>query len=124
MRPARAKALLVGQMSTLTYEQHLMLELIADKPIAATPEFARYTAVLAAAHLIELSPDAFWRLTPLARPCWNHEAVGCISETMPRSPAPELAQRKTLRTPIRRALELVTRRGVRGKAGHQALGSL
>lgn len=65
MRPALAKALLVRQMSTLTYEQHLVLELIADKPIAATPDFARYAIVLAAAHLIELTPDAFWRLTPL-----------------------------------------------------------
>ena len=33
---------------TLTDEQHLMLELIADKPLPAIPEIARYTGVLAA----------------------------------------------------------------------------
>ena len=41
----------------LTDEQHLMLELIADKPLAAIPEIARYTGVLAAARLIELTPE-------------------------------------------------------------------
>ena len=40
---------------TLTDEQHLMLELIADKPLPAIPEIARYTGVLAAARLIELT---------------------------------------------------------------------
>ena len=38
---------------TLTDEQHLILELIADKPLPAIPEIARYTSVLAAANLIE-----------------------------------------------------------------------
>ena len=37
---------------TLTDEQHLMLELIADKSLPAIPEIARYTGVLAAARLI------------------------------------------------------------------------
>jgi len=47
----------------LTDEQHLMLELIADKPLAAIPEIARYTGVLAAARLIELTPERQWTLT-------------------------------------------------------------
>ena len=48
---------------TLTDEQHLMLELIADKPLPAIPEIARYTSVLAAAHLIELTAESRWTLT-------------------------------------------------------------
>ena len=48
---------------TLTDEQHLMLELIADKPLLAIPENARYTSVLAAARLIELTPESRWILT-------------------------------------------------------------
>ena len=50
---------------TLTDDQHLMLELIADNPIPATPELARYTTVLAAARLIELTAEAHWRVTQL-----------------------------------------------------------
>jgi hypothetical protein len=50
---------------TLTDDQHLMLELIAYKPIPATPTLARYTTVLAAARLIELSAEAHWRVTRL-----------------------------------------------------------
>jgi hypothetical protein len=42
-----------------------MLELIADNPIPATPELARYTTVLAAARLIELTAEAHWRVTRL-----------------------------------------------------------
>ena len=52
---------------TLTDEQHLMLELISDKPIAAIPEIARYTNVLAAARLIELTKDAKWQVTQLGK---------------------------------------------------------
>ena len=48
---------------TLTDEQHLMLELIADKPPPAIPELARYTSVLAAARLIELTAESRWTLT-------------------------------------------------------------
>lgn len=52
---------------TLTDEQHLMLEIIADTPLAAIPEIARYTNVLAAARLIELTPKAQWRITRLGQ---------------------------------------------------------
>jgi hypothetical protein len=48
---------------TLTDEQHLMLELIADKPLPAIPEIARYTNVLAAARLIELTLESRWTVT-------------------------------------------------------------
>jgi hypothetical protein len=48
---------------TLTNEHHLMLELIADKPLPAIPEIARYTSVLAAARLIELTSESRWTLT-------------------------------------------------------------
>jgi hypothetical protein len=44
-----------------------MLELIADGPVAAIPEIARYTAVLAEARLIELTPDAKWQATQLGK---------------------------------------------------------
>jgi len=47
----------------LTDEQHLMLELIADKPQPAIPEIARYTGVLAAARLIELTAEKRWKVT-------------------------------------------------------------
>jgi hypothetical protein len=48
---------------TLTDEQHLMLELIADHPLPAIPEIARYTSVLAAARLIQLTADKRWKVT-------------------------------------------------------------
>ena len=48
---------------TLTDEQHLMLELIADEPLPAIPEIARYTNVLAAARLIELTLESRWTVT-------------------------------------------------------------
>jgi hypothetical protein len=48
---------------TLTDEQHLMLELIADKQLPAIPELARYTNALAAARLIELTAESRWALT-------------------------------------------------------------
>jgi hypothetical protein len=65
----------------LTDEQHLMLELIADKPLPAIPEIARYTSVLAAARLIELTEEKRWKVTRLgkamlipmeAHECWVH----------------------------------------------------
>ena len=52
---------------TLSDDHYLMLELIADKPIAALPEIACYTNVLAAARLIELTRDAKWQLTQLGK---------------------------------------------------------
>jgi hypothetical protein len=51
----------------LSDEQHLMLELIADGPVAAIPEIARYTAALASARLIELTADAKWQVTQLGK---------------------------------------------------------
>ena len=48
---------------TLTDEQHLMLELIADKPLPGILEIARYTNVLAAARLIELTSESRWTVT-------------------------------------------------------------
>ena len=48
---------------TLTDEQHLMLELIAEKPLPTIPEIARYTRVLAAARLIEHTAESRWTLT-------------------------------------------------------------
>ena len=61
---------------TLTDDQHLMLELIADKPVPATPEIDRYTNVLASARLIELTPDAKWQVIGKAmmepRGYWVH----------------------------------------------------
>jgi hypothetical protein len=48
---------------TLTDEQHLMLELIADKQLPAIPEIARYASVLAAARLIEFTVESRWTLT-------------------------------------------------------------
>jgi hypothetical protein len=52
---------------TLTDDQHLLLELIADKPIPVMPEIARYTNVLASARLIELTQDAKWQVTRLGK---------------------------------------------------------
>jgi hypothetical protein len=52
---------------TLTAEQHLMLELIADGPLAAISEISRYTQILAAARLIELTPAGKWRVTDLGQ---------------------------------------------------------
>jgi hypothetical protein len=50
---------------TLTDQQHYLLELIADGPIAAIPEIERYTAPLAATNLIALKSGAEWHITPL-----------------------------------------------------------
>jgi hypothetical protein len=50
---------------TLTHEQHVMLQLIAEGPLRAIPEVARYTTPLAEARLIELTPEEQWRVTRL-----------------------------------------------------------
>jgi hypothetical protein len=49
----------------LTDQQHLMLELIADRPVRATREIERYTAPLEATRLIALSDEAEWQITRL-----------------------------------------------------------
>lgn len=49
----------------LTDEQQLMLELIADRPMPAIPEFEHYTAALRATKLIALSKGSEWRITAL-----------------------------------------------------------
>ena len=53
------------ERSTLTEEQHLMLELIADHPLPAISEIARETLALAAVRLIELNPAGKWQVTTL-----------------------------------------------------------
>jgi len=50
---------------TLTDEQHLILELIADRPVPAIPELQRYTTALAASKLIALTGEVEWQITPL-----------------------------------------------------------
>jgi hypothetical protein len=52
---------------TLTDNHHLILELIADKPIPAIPEIARYTNALTAARLIELTLEKKWQVTRLGK---------------------------------------------------------
>ena len=49
----------------LTDEQHLMLELIADGSVPATPELEHYTAPLKAIKLIALTDEIKWRITQL-----------------------------------------------------------
>jgi hypothetical protein len=51
----------------LTDEQQLLLELIADRPLAAIPEIERYIAVLAATKLIALAADTTWTITKLGK---------------------------------------------------------
>jgi hypothetical protein len=53
------------ERSTLTAEQHLMLELIADHPLPAISEIARETLALAAVRLIEINPENRWQVTGL-----------------------------------------------------------
>src|SRR5687768_4056450 len=50
---------------TLTDEQHLMLELIADGPVPAIPEIERHTAPLKATKLIALTDEMKWQITQL-----------------------------------------------------------
>jgi hypothetical protein len=49
----------------LTDKQHVMLELVADRSVPATPEIERYTAALQATDLITLRDEAEWRITRL-----------------------------------------------------------
>jgi hypothetical protein len=49
----------------LTDQQHLILELIAERPIPAIPEIERYIAPLEATKLITLMDEAEWRITQL-----------------------------------------------------------
>jgi len=51
----------------LSDEEHLMLELIADRPVPAVPEIQRYTAPLAATKLIALTNEIEWQITPLGK---------------------------------------------------------
>jgi hypothetical protein len=51
----------------LTEEEHLMLELIADRPVPAMPELQRYTTLLAATKLIALTSEIEWQITPLGK---------------------------------------------------------
>ena len=56
-----------SKRSSLTAEQYLLLELIADKPLPAIVDIAQYTRILAAARLIDLTPAGKWRITSLGR---------------------------------------------------------
>ena len=49
----------------LTDQQHVMLELIAERPVPAIPEIEHYTAALKATELITLMDEAEWRITRL-----------------------------------------------------------
>ena len=49
----------------LTEQQHLMLELIAERPVPAIPEIEHYTAALEATKLITLMDEAEWQITRL-----------------------------------------------------------
>jgi hypothetical protein len=49
----------------LTDQQHLILELIAERPIPAIPEIECYLAPLEATKLITLMDEAEWRITQL-----------------------------------------------------------
>ena len=51
----------------LTQEQHLLLELIADRPLPAIAELQRHTAPLAATKLIALTGDIEWQITLLGK---------------------------------------------------------
>jgi hypothetical protein len=51
----------------LTQEQHLLLELIADRPVPAIAELQRHTAALAATKLIALTGDIEWQITLLGK---------------------------------------------------------
>jgi hypothetical protein len=53
--------------STLTAEQYLLLEVIADRPLPAVPEIAQYALILAAARLVELTPRGKLRITGFGR---------------------------------------------------------
>jgi hypothetical protein len=48
---------------SLTEEQHLVLELIADGSVLAIPELERYTAPLRKNRLIVLTDEIKWQIT-------------------------------------------------------------
>ena len=49
----------------LTDQQHVMLELIAERPVPAIPEIDHHIGALEATELITLMDDAEWRITRL-----------------------------------------------------------
>ena len=49
----------------LTDQQRVMLELIAERPVPATPEIKRYIVPLEATKLITLMDEVEWRITRL-----------------------------------------------------------
>ncbi len=51
----------------LSDKQRLMLELIADAPVPAIPEFEPITAVLLATRLIALTDETKWKVTQLGK---------------------------------------------------------
>ena len=53
------------ERSTLTEDQHLMLELIADNSLSATSEIVRDMLALMAFRLIEMTPAGKWQVTRL-----------------------------------------------------------
>jgi hypothetical protein len=53
----------------LTDQQHLMLELIAERPVPAIPEIEHHIAALEATKLITLMDETEWRIT------WLGEAM-------------------------------------------------
>ena len=53
------------ERSTLTEDQHLTLELIADDALPATSEIVRDMLALMAFRLIELTPAGKWQVTRL-----------------------------------------------------------
>jgi hypothetical protein len=53
------------ERSTLTEDQHLTLELIADDSLPATAEIVRDMLALMAFRLIEMTPAGKWQVTRL-----------------------------------------------------------
>ena len=53
------------ERSTLTEDQHLTLELIADDSLPATAEIVRDMLALMAFRLIEMTPGGKWHVTRL-----------------------------------------------------------
>jgi len=51
----------------LTQEQHLLLELIAERPLPASAVLQRHAAPLAATKLIALTGDVEWQITLLGK---------------------------------------------------------
>jgi len=51
----------------LTEEEHVLLELIADRPVPAIPALQRHAGPLAASKLIALTGDVEWQITLLGK---------------------------------------------------------